>query len=245
MSGVGSDRPLARGGLALALGALLWLQTCVGALVELVVGDAEAAHLVACALAAAVLGLGLRLRHEAALLFVFPVTLLLVLHTMSEGVARAAFEPARWLAWIVTLLGFVVAAARWAAPRAEGETERELLDVDPRIATGTPWTWTRIGLAAALLLVPSIALVIRNPGAHFSVGAERTAAFAHVALVFGFVIAFYAAFAAPMLDAEHDRRAALARATLTQTASARRRALAGWAILALACAACVWLLAAR
>lgn len=233
--------------LAGGLGALLWVQTAFGAIALALWAEPAVGHTLVALGAAVSLTVALWRRSSVGLLAVFPVSLLAVLHTMPDAVAVSSTSAYRWVPWSATLLLYVMAASIWLSRPGEEsfDTMRAPVEGTPVGTAPGPATAGRIAAAIAFLLVPSAALVLRAPEAHFAPQGAPAYLLAHLALVFAFCIATYVFAMAPMLDMRADQARLRARAEAPTSPRRRRLERAGWLALTVAIAALFALLAVR
>ena len=226
--------------LAGTTGGLVLVQTGFGAVAELIIGTPNHPHVLVCMAATGLLIAGLWLRSALGLLLLFPAALIAAFATMSPETLSSTYSAARWIPWLLSLLAFVLASSAWLSNPATEADGVERVPLGGRPGDGRSATTSlRIVGAVALLVFPSLALVLDSPSAHFHPERAAELLFAQLSLTFGWAIALYAFFIGPLLDAERDRRRLATNAEVPVTPRARRRRVAGWVALTLAIVGCV------
>ena len=87
-----------------------------------------------------------------------------------------------------------------------------------------------------------MAIILRDPEAHFAPGGRPSVLFVHLSLVFVWAMALYAFFVAPLLDEERDRKRFEAQLAADLGPAGRRRRLVRRALVAVGIAVAIAIL---
>jgi len=193
---------------AVISGSLLWLQTSAGAFAEWLAAIPNTGHTLSCLFVLVLLGIGVGWRKPVVALFLYPASMLVPVIVMSEPSRASLFAAPRWTAWSLTALVYVVTMSMWISRGRNHIVADVVYEPIPgetsEVASERPLMLLRTSIAILLLIVPVAYLTIFVEGSMFTARAEVRYIFVHMVLVFSWIIAYYAYFASPLMNTEHE-----------------------------------------